>query len=226
MNVNHDEITAYTKARLRLYQLFSVLFNQQPNLALTQDFCQLFNPDPTPLSGSSPALNQGINLLYQFSHEVKAQEISEITTALAVEWLRLFRGIKPDYGLPPARASAYIPYDIHSLLEEYARAGLKIAHSRFEPDYAGVQLTFLYKLVIQEFYHWNANEQQRALEVLTQENVFIQDHLSWISELCHQGVKQAETSFYKGVLLLLSEFIQSEQLWVAECSNAQCSLEL
>lgn len=219
-----NEVTTYTKARVQLYQLFSVLFNQQPCIELTQDFCRLFNQDTTLFLGLNPALNQGIHWLYQFSREVEMQEISNITTSLNIEWLRLFRGIKPDYGLPPARASAYIAYDIHSLIELYTMEGLKIAHTRFEPDYVGVQLAFVYKLVSQELYYWNVKEQQKALKILTQEKDFIQQHLSWISEMCQQGVKQAETSFYRGVLLLLSEYLLSEQLWLVECSTTEYSL--
>ncbi|AGA68396.1 putative component of anaerobic dehydrogenase [Desulfitobacterium dichloroeliminans LMG P-21439] len=222
--LNIDEIVTYTKARLQLYQLFSVLFNQQPSIELTQDFYKVFNPDTSLLLESSPAFNEGMQCLYTFSREVEAQEISEVTTSLNVEWLRLFRGIKPDYGLPPARASAYITYDIHALREHYASAGLKISHPQFEPDYAGVQLAFLYKLVSQELQHWIVNNQQKALKTLSQENDFTNEHLSWISELCHRGVEQAETSFYRGVLLLLSEFLESEQLWLVECSNTLYSL--
>jgi putative dimethyl sulfoxide reductase chaperone len=219
-----NEITTYTKARLQLYNLFSVLFNHQPNIKLTQDFCRVFNPDTNPLLESDFVFNQGIQWLYQFSREMETKEIYEVTTALNVEWLRLFRGIKPDYGLPPARASAYVLYDIHSLLEIYATAGLEIAHPQIEPDYAGVQLAFIYKLVSTELHNWNINEPQTALEILIKENEFIGEHLSWISELCQQGVKQAETSFYRGVLLLLSQFLYSEQLWLAECSNSLYSL--
>lgn len=224
--LNKDEIITYTKARLHLYRLFSVLFNQQPSIELTRDFYKIFNPDAAQLLESSTAFNQGIQCLYTFSREVEIQEISVVTTCLNVEWLRLFRGIKPDYGLPPARASAYIAYDIHTLIEHYTSAGLTISHPQYEPDYAGVQLAFVYKLVSQELQHWNVNHLKKALETLTQENGFIKEHLSWIFELCHRGVEQAETSFYRGVLLLLSEFLESEQLWLAECSDTPYSLGL
>lgn len=54
-------------------------------------------------------------------------------------------------------------------------AGLKIAFSQFDPDYAGVQLAFLYKLVSQETNYWRIQDEQRALKFVTKEELFIQN---------------------------------------------------
>lgn len=215
-----DEAIRCSRERVQIYRLFISLLIKQPSVEIAHDFYKAFKPQIELESGL--VMDKGIDYLNQFCKELENQEVSLVTTSLRVDWLRLFRGIKPNYGLPPARASAYTSYNIHSLLEVYAIAGVAMVDTQFEPDYVGIQLAFLYKLVSQELDFWNQENPIKALEVLSQENIFIQEHLSWITELCHQGVKHSETSFFKGMLFLLDEFIQSEQLWLEEYLNIAC----
>ncbi|MEA5024986.1 hypothetical protein SDC9_27950 [bioreactor metagenome] len=212
-----SDILIYTKTRQQCWHLFSGALNRQPNSEFVDDILMVLERAPDPLIGLSPDFTQGMQWMQQLRQEAQAQGIAAVTTALNVEWLRLFRGVKPDQRFKPARASAYAVYDNQSLLEYYARAGLKTAHPYLEPDYAGVQFAFMAKLVSRELSYRNENAVQEVRGSIRQERGFWHEHMSWLPQLCSQGGEQAETAFYRGLLLFLAGFIKLEQLWLDEC---------
>ncbi|MDA8227615.1 MAG: molecular chaperone TorD family protein [Desulfitobacterium hafniense] len=213
MIANSDEVISYTQKRLTIYKFLAYVINTLPDQEFTKEIASL-KFDWVSETDYQDALDSGAFWLRQFINENSQRDIENLSTTLAVEWTLLFRGIKPGYGPPPARASAYRLYDVSFLTEFYHKMGLELARSRFDPDYLGCQLAFLYELVQKELDHWKNNNYQIVEDLLVKEKYFISTHLNWVSDFLNDAEKFMSTSFYKGVLLLLEEFIAEDVQWL------------
>lgn len=91
----------------------------------------------------------------------------------------------------------------------YSRVGLEISKDFAElPDHLGTELYFMYYLCGLEKNAWEREEKEEALRLLSIERDFLNDHLSkWISDVCEDMIKKAETDFYKGIATITKAFI-------------------
>lgn len=206
--------------RSQVYKFLAAISNTLPDEEYTRQICSLFfEPNffiqcNVPGDGDQRIL-EGLQLLSQFSHDHRNEGVSQLSTQLAVDWTRLFRGIK--YGPPPARASAYRPYNVAALMETYFHAGLSpLSEGRFDPDYLGIQLAFVNELVSREHACWGDGDQRQVLALVDLQKEFLAQHLDWVSDYCAQAIPYASLTFYSGALIFLEGFIHLERQWLDE----------
>lgn len=91
----------------------------------------------------------------------------------------------------------------------YAKAGLEISKDFAElPDHLGTELYFMHHLCEMGKNAWEKEEKEEALKLLKIERDFLNNHLSkWVSDVCDEIVKKAETDFYKGIATITKVFI-------------------
>lgn len=210
----HMKIQSYTNARLIMYEFLSKVVNTPPDSEFVRQICSIsFDWLPEAVS-HIPKCMGGAYLLSQFVRDFKNFSSMDLSLQLAVEWTRIFRGLKPGYGPPPAEASSYGNYDVAKLIEHYQQVGIRLADNRFDPDYLGVQLAFLYELVKQEYQYWKQRDIFLAISVMDKEKYFIQNYLDWVSDFYSQAQKHMSLTFYNGILSLLQEFLAEDMFWL------------
>lgn len=124
-------------------------------------------------------------------------------TALAVEYTRLFGGVKSGYGLPP-------PYEsVHrsegpateiglAVKRHYESAGLDPAEAGSPPDHLGVELRFLSLLCYAECGAWRDGQKAKALQTLAAERSFLDEQLlRWVPRYWEQVRAQSKNDFYR-----------------------------
>ena len=122
---------------------------------------------------------------------------------LAVEYTRLFSGVKPGYGLPP-------PYEsVHrrdseateiglAVKTHYASAGLDPTDAGLPPDHLGVEFKFLSLLCYAESGAWHDGRKAEALQTLGVERSFLDEHLlQWAPGYCEQARAESRHDFYR-----------------------------
>ncbi|EAX48283.1 hypothetical protein TcarDRAFT_2233 [Thermosinus carboxydivorans Nor1] len=214
-----DDIIRYTQERNQVYRFLAVVINTLPDKTFVNNLCQLSADAlvlPAQQSGDE-RLATGMEQVVKFCQDSQGGDKDAIAIALAVDWTRLFRGVHPGYGPPPARASAYRPYDLEQLTALYRAHGLKVQSPRFDPDYLGVQLAFMGRLVgEEERYRQQGRCGQTLAKLIGTQQLFLQEHLAWIPDFTAQAKLYADLPFYPGVLTILEGFLSVEHFWVEE----------
>ncbi len=161
-------------------------------------------------------INDGINLIEKYVESIGGRDGREVTESLAVEFTRLFRGIKPGYGPPPPYESVYKKEHVMSeatseVLEKYRKSGLAVAKELEGelPDHISFELYFLSYLCDKEAESLRTNNENRAFEYRAQKNEFLQEHvIKWVPSFCERILKESENDFYKGAAKLTKEFVE------------------
>ena len=145
-------------------------------------------------------------------------DIQDLSERLAIEFTRLFRGIKKGYSPPPPYESVYrgegrvMGETTLSVMKFYSEAGFGIIDESEGPqDYIGVELKFMSLLCYREMESWKngkINEGKRYLEL---EKRFLEEHiLQWIPSFCRKIENEAKEEFYVAVARLTEEFIKTD----------------
>lgn len=212
-----DKEISYTAKRLAIYDFLAAVATTLPDKEFTDriaGFCAETQDIKPGITRDSGKLFCGLERWANFASQARCRDRNEAVTELAVDWTRLFRGIKLGYGPPPARASAYIECDVEELVQLYRAAGLQPADSRFDPDYIGIQLAFMAKLVNRELAALQVNDRSSAERSIREQQEFAYKHLAWIPAYCAAALPHAGTDFYYGALLFLEGFYALEQEWL------------
>lgn len=154
-------------------------------------------------------INDGINLIERYIESIRGREVTE---SLAVEFTRLFRGVKLGYGPPPPYESVYkMSEGTSEVLEKYRKSGLAVAKELEGelPDHISFELYFLSYLCNKEAESLRNNNENRAYEYRVQKNEFLQEHvIKWVPSFCERILKESENDFYKGAAKLTKEFVE------------------
>lgn len=140
--------------------------------------------------------------------------------SLAIEFTRLFRGVKPGYGPPPPYESIYRKGErvmneaTSEVLERYRKAGLA-AIKELEgepPDHVSFELYFLGYLCSREAESLRNDEEDKAAVHRAQKNEFLQEHATkWIPSFCERIFGESENDFYRGAAKLTEGLLALEQ---------------
>lgn len=200
---NMDQIA---HQRSNIYGLFATLLNSSPDHNLVgfikkfsslQDEAEIF----LPTNSDNEDILKGMALWQSFAEQNKFSLSEEIYEKLAVDWTRLFRGIKPGYGPPPPYESVYATgFERQENARIYTEAGLRLtANVREEADYLGIQLDFMRHVAEQEGH-------------IAFECDYLRNHLnSWVARYVEKAYPESSTDFYRGLLLVLKGYLTANE---------------
>jgi TorA maturation chaperone TorD len=203
--------------RSGVYAFLSQFYNTVPreefvNRLRSEDFLEKLREVSQLADGE---LSQGVRLLEQFLQTNSSRDNEQLTTELAVEFTRLFRGIKPEYGPPPPYESVYrdegrvVGACTEEVLGTYLKAGLALGEEYGgPPDYIGTELKFLSLAAYREAENWE-KDRLEAVRLLRLEEEFIREHaLAWIPKFCQVVLKEAQSEFYRDIAKITRGFLR------------------
>lgn len=209
---------AAARARAGAYGFLALLCNQRPDRNLVQrlravgvgGFLGMVDPE-----ARVGLVGQGLQAMAVFVEQAAVQADDEVETMLAVDWTRLFRGVRPGYGPPPPYESVYVGSDplaaMESVAEVYRQLGVVPAEGSGSnrPDYIGMELDFLRYLCEQQAAVYEQGEEEVFEQWSRAEEAFLQDHLGkWAPAFCDRAGSEARTGFYAGALLLIKGMLE------------------
>ena len=160
----------------------------------------------------SNAGSEGIASLGKFLEEVKrSTDLAALQQKLAVDRTALFRGVSEEGVRPPYedfyRAAG--EGGMTALVKLMREAGIGPSEgNRERVDYLGNELAlsaYLCRQALDAEQGANINETQHLLEEL------LEDHLRlWAPRYCEAALPFAQTSFFRGFLLILKEYFSGE----------------
>lgn len=173
-------------------------------------------------------IKEGTLLLDQFITLNRDKDLEKLTDELAVEFTRLFRGIKEGYSPPPPYESVYLGEGrvmglaTQRVMRLYLRAGLALMEEYGgPPDYIGTELKFLALTSYREAESWKKNDREEAIRLLRVQKSFLEEHvLAWIPKFCDVVLKEAESDFYRGVAKLTRGYLRLDAEQVKEILKA------
>ncbi|MEJ2709392.1 MAG: molecular chaperone TorD family protein [Anaerolineales bacterium] len=200
------------KARAGMFNFLAALYNRRPDRGLVHKLSVIPVDDfvNLPDEQAPPEVSQGLREMSEFIRRASGLEEEEIERRLAVDWTRLFRGVRPGYGPPPPYESVYLSNNndvvrtLQSVVSKYSQAGATIEQSSANrPDYIGLELGFMGFLADQKAKAWQAGEIERGKNFAEISQTFMADHLGrWVQRFCNVAIEHARTEFYRGLLLL------------------------
>ncbi len=196
--------------RANAYAFFSDLFLALPDEQLVHTIrCDDLG---AMLAGESVAVQ---NALKRYVEEVDGKNDEEVLRELSVDRTQLLRGVVDGGALPPYESlytSAKAEDSCLSVAEAYRRAGLGVDESTHEPpEYIGCELGFMLALCEREAEARAQGDDGLAAECVAAQKSFFANHLGrWAGKYADAMVINARTSFYRGMGLLLGEFMAEE----------------
>lgn len=219
-----QEMAVHALNRCRVYAFLEQFYNGVP----TENFVEkLFNEgfiknleDLTKLAGGE--LREGAELLEYFIKLSSSKNLAQLTEELAVEYTRLFRGLKPRYSPPPPYESIYRGEDrvmgesTLSVMRSYLDAGVALDKEYGgPPDYIGTELKFMALTSYREAENWRegaAESIEEAKRLLKVQERFLKEHMhNWIPKFCDVMLEEAESDFYRAVAKFTRGFIGVER---------------
>jgi len=214
-------LSSLAEDRSSIYMLLSTFYMKRPEVEFvkklkTHDFIQNIKIALSQEEDEN-TFSDGLKLLEAFINSVKDIPETEVSENLAIDFTKLFRGIKKGYGPPPPYESVWrgegrvMGQWTEKVLKEYGDSGIGMDLSDELPDYIGIELKFMALLCYKEAQAWRDNDQAIALRFLELEKRFINEHLkNWVPEFCNIMEEEARTSFYKAVAVLTKGFLEME----------------
>jgi TorA maturation chaperone TorD len=222
--ITASQLSELAEARSKIYGLLSSIYLKIPN----RDFVKIlvdknFNMHMVSLSHSANLpreMKDGVKIVEGFIERSKDKSLEELRNALAVEYARLFRGVKRFYSPPPPYESVYIDKGLVmgestvKVKKKYAEAGVSLTNN-FKgepPDHIGFELNFMRHLCSEEAGAWRRDLQNVALKYLDMESRFLHEHLTrWVPKFCDVVVDEAELDFYRGMAKITKGFISFDR---------------
>lgn len=215
-DIQTTDSTVKADTRAGVYSFLAALCNQRPNLnfvrrlrALRVDgFLSLIEQEE-----EIEDVRSGVEQISKFITNMAIQSDEQVEQALAVDWTRLFRGLRPGYGPPPPYEGLYLGGDDLKTLQAVAHCyrdnGVEPGNTASNrPDYVGMELDFLRYTCERQAAAWKKGDVEEVQKWERVEHDFRENHLgSWIAMYCQQAVIHAQTDFYRGTLLLLAKMI-------------------
>ena len=208
---------AMAGARSHMYALMVRFINQLPDKELLEkiksgEFEELFEQ----FSGAA--------YFKTYRHMVENKPADAILDELAVDRTRILRGTGPAELKPPHEGCYKLDSDLGSAAVQvkcfYRSAGMVPDETVCEPpDYLCVQLDFMRQLCEQE-QHLRSSS-RKVEEVIACQDEFLRKHLGcWVTDFCGQVQKHALTDFYRGITLILRDFIKQDMEYLSVIVHA------
>lgn len=191
------------------FAFLATILNKQPNEEMIVQLRKIYNEEELPLQ----KVVGSYHLMARYLNESEHKPTATVVQELSVEWTRLFRGISPAYGPQPPFAGIYISEDgvgvntVMGITQMYSAHGLgtrEDKHNRM--DYLGTQLDFisiLTKRAAQEAKLGNCTAVESIrIDILNFLHKYL---LSWVDKFVDKAREYAQTDFFKGYLVMLSE---------------------
>lgn len=128
------------------------------------------------------------------------------SAALAVEFTRLFGGIREGYGPPPPyesvqREGTLVGTSAEAVTAEYRDAGFdQVAPDATPHDHLGAELRFMALLCYREMEAWRDAKSADAAGWLQRQRRFLDRHLlRWVPDYCRMLGECTTRDFYRGV---------------------------
>ncbi|WP_309492422.1 molecular chaperone TorD family protein [Candidatus Hecatella orcuttiae] len=213
------ELAQVAENRSKTYDFLKAFYIQPPSREFLKS---LMGEDFLPLLGSVKKLEglpadaaEGVESIKLFIGRLKDAGF-KLHESLAVEYTRLFRGIKPSYGPPPPYESVYREGTVWGesaaqVLRTYRQFGLGLQDEfRGEPpDHIGFELDFMRLLCGREAEAWKNRNRKEVLRCLRLEEGFLNEHLTaWVYDFCDKVVEQDALGFYRGIAKITKSFIR------------------
>jgi TorA maturation chaperone TorD len=135
---------------------------------------------------------------------------------MAVDYTRLFAGLRAGYGLAPPLESLHedspdAPGLAAALQERYADAGFELCETGTAPDHLGVELRFVALLCYLEMQAWQSGRAAEAERLNERQREFLHDHLGrWAPERWRVTAAEAEHPFYRLAAGLAAESFRED----------------
>jgi TorA maturation chaperone TorD len=204
------------ETRAALYSFFSSLHLEplNPNIAAV-----LKEKKVSALLGSSsydlPSETiEGIRLLEESASSIDQSEIDN----LAVEFTKLFRGVKKGYSPPPPYESVYKEGRVMgdssiAVKNDYRKFGLDLSqeYKGEPPDHVAFELEFMSLLCTKELESFRKGESEKVDELRNKQREFLKLHLgSWLPGFYEKLKEMATHSFYTTVASATESFVRFE----------------
>ena len=217
----HDEVgsrhmenpAAAASARAGAYSFLALLCNQRPERSLVQRLRDLGVDglvNAVDVGEAEGPVRRGLQEMADFVLETAEVPDTEVQEILAVDWTRLFRGVRPGYGPPPPYEGVYTDGDglraMHAVAHVYHTYGVTPAQGGAgnRPDYLGLELDFLRYACEQQALAYEQGEEEIVERWTEAERAFLTEHTAkWAPAYCERADGEARTGFYKGALHLI-----------------------
>ncbi|MEW6375024.1 MAG: molecular chaperone TorD family protein [Thermodesulfobacteriota bacterium] len=203
--------------RTKVYVLLSTFYLKKPGGDFVEklqhgDFLGHLQSITSQIDGE---LAEALKVMERFIKSSKGMPQEELAEDLAVDFTRLFRGIKPGYGPSPPYESIYkgegriVGESTLEVMKMYDQSNVAMTEEcAGPPDYIGTELKFLAMLCYKESEAWRTNHPDHALEFLRTELIFLDKHVCrWVPKFCRLMKKEARSNFYKGIAGLTNGFL-------------------
>ncbi|MFW5943505.1 MAG: molecular chaperone TorD family protein, partial [Chloroflexota bacterium] len=179
---------AAASARGGAYGFLALLCNQRPELALVRRLRAVGVEGFLGMVDASHAgdlVQQGLQEIAAFVAQTADLPDAEVQEQMAVDWTRLFRGVRPGYGPPPPYEAVYVEGDslktMQSVARVYRHYGVAPADAGAggdnRPDYIGLELDFLRYACEQQAAAHEEGDEEAIERWMVAEEAFLQKHI-------------------------------------------------
>ena len=163
--------------------------------------------------------SDSVRMLREYVKEAHGIQNEKLAESLAVDWTRLFRGVKPGYGpLPPyelvyGRTAEETQDVLIDLARTYDRFGAAIydKSGNGRPDYIGIELDFMRFMAEKEANGWNTPASRALSDITDGERKFLEDHVTrWVPRFSETALSEARTKYIQGIIGLTRDFLRLE----------------
>lgn len=212
------------QAREAMFALLAAFINQRPDSEFVNKLrtagIHQFLSILIDKEGQSQ-IHDGLQELGAYLEETLKKDENSLVEELAVDWTRLFRGLRPGYGPKPPYAYLHKKTKLSELdfLQKisgiYTSFGASIEPTQSNrPDYLGLQLAFLSFLYQQASEAYQIGNKDKAVQFeLAATDFFENEFADWALTFCQEAKSHAKTAFYHGYLTILQGQIRD----LAEC---------
>ncbi len=209
---------AAARQRATLNAMLAALFNRQPDVALVRRL-RVLSLEPMFALVAGPegqsGARAGLDAIAAYQVETAGLEVETVAHQLAVDWVRLFRGLRRGIGPVPPYESLYVgdaqgTRVVSEVMRAYRHHGAAVCDDvHDQADYLGLELGFLGFLADSEAQAWEAGDESRAARLFQDATAFLEAHpRRWAGAFCDAAVREAQTNFYRGALLLTKAVLE------------------
>ncbi|CDX04179.1 Nitrate reductase delta subunit [Desulfitobacterium hafniense] len=206
-------------SRLESYNFFSYIFMTLPNTEFVDKILRL-------MTDGELQSKMRLDLIESYIKSCAVKTLPTVLQEILVDRTQLLRGINED-GCPPPYESLYVkrpPQDVMGEITSlYNKANCTLAEDVHDSrEYIGVELNFMVMLCMKQWIALESNDANTAKNMSDLQIQFFNEHLSrWIPHYARRMYEYAQTDFYKGIALLLENWIEEESIYLSEQLNIQ-----
>lgn len=160
----------------------------------------------------------GAALMRGYLDATRDCDLRELAKRLGVDRTHLYRSVTPQTDVAPPYEALWTGKGrdtdlLHELARVYREGGFTLkedVHDR--PDYIGIELNFMERLVLKEISARGAGEETTLQSLLKDQRDFLVNHVGrWVPDFVSSALGQAQTDFYRGHLQMLKGFVEQEK---------------